>query len=309
MPVKFYCGVNETKWNHHPVAPGAFACIAPVYGRTIRTKKENRISVPCSTSIIQDSGAFSDGSGERLSFPDALKRQIAHATKYRYFDQVDAVASYDLLIDEKWIEGRRHKMRWTEGQAEQAISETVAAARYLSQHRCILPHGSALILSVQGVTSEQYLNCTKHVIQYMDLERDILGLGGWCIIGKKPRQMLPVFYDIIRRVIPYASACGVNRVHIWGVIYAQALGPLLWICNQYGIELSTDSAGPSVRPAAFGEWGYADWRDNSYEKAPVEIRGLDRARHVRLTREWLNNLEATDYYYEPPVIPRQLNLL
>ncbi len=39
MGVTFYCGINETKWNHHPTAPGEFACIAPVYGKTTRTKR------------------------------------------------------------------------------------------------------------------------------------------------------------------------------------------------------------------------------------------------------------------------------
>src|SRR5579885_2655911 len=44
--ILFYCGLNECDWNHHPVAPGPYACIAPVYGKTARTKKMNRVVVP-----------------------------------------------------------------------------------------------------------------------------------------------------------------------------------------------------------------------------------------------------------------------
>jgi hypothetical protein len=66
MGVEFYCGINETVWNYHPVTPGPFACISPVYGSSAETKKENRVKVPEDTLIIQDSGAFCDDSFHRL---------------------------------------------------------------------------------------------------------------------------------------------------------------------------------------------------------------------------------------------------
>jgi hypothetical protein len=291
--IDLYVGINETKWNHHPTAPGPLACIAPAYGSTERTKCENSVCVPYDCAIFQDSGAFSDGPTQRLSLDAALRRQYEHAEKYGYTDQVTGLASYDLLIDEKWTDGIRRKCRWSEGEAEAAVSETVKAARFLAQHR----NGIPLILSAQGVTPRQYLGCVERVIQYMR-DDDILGLGGWCIIGKMPKIMMPVFRDTIRLVVPFVAREGVKRVHIWGVVYAPALGWLLWLCDRYGIKLSTDSSGPSRRPA-FGEWGYADWHTN-IKPPPVEIRGLERARHVRLVREWLANFRWTQYYRCPP---------
>ena len=133
--IRFYCGVNETTWNHHPVEPGPYTCISPVYGRSLRTKMVNRVRIPASTLVLQDSGAFSDGPGQRLSIEAAFDRQVIHAHTYGYAEQVTHRASYDLLIDEKWENGRRHKERWSELDAQDAIAETVRAAAYLASHR------------------------------------------------------------------------------------------------------------------------------------------------------------------------------
>src|SRR5579871_4523090 len=107
--ILFYCGLNEQQWNHHPVAPGPLACVSPVYGKSVQTKNCNGVKVPPDTIVLQDSGAFSDGTAERLSFGAALDRQLAHAARYGYESQVEARASYDLLIDEKWAGGTRYK--------------------------------------------------------------------------------------------------------------------------------------------------------------------------------------------------------
>lgn len=301
MGVDFYCGINETKWNYHPVAPGPLACISPIYGKTIRTKKTNHISVPSNTSIIQDSGAFSDGPADRLTFEGALQRQLEHAKQFKYIDQVTHIASYDLLIDEKWIDSHRQKQRWTVTEAEDAVIETINAAQYLIKKRPAMN----LILSAQGVSANQYLDCVRQIVPLLD-SNDILGLGGWCIIGKMPRRMMPVFRRTIRLIVPYAADENVKWIHIWGVIYAPALGELLWLCNQSGIKLSTDSAGPSWR-VAFGQWGYGNWRDNDYQGVHVKDRGIERAKHVKLTRGWLANLETTEYYREPKIEPIQLS--
>src|SRR5437899_13070544 len=109
--ILLYCGVNEQQWNHHPVAPGPLACVAPVYGKTLRTKKVNRVTVPAGTQVIQDSGAFSDGINERLSVEAALERQIAHAETFGYASQVTHRASYDLVIGAKWEQRITHKTR------------------------------------------------------------------------------------------------------------------------------------------------------------------------------------------------------
>src|SRR5579859_363684 len=133
--ITLYCGLNEHRWDHHPVVPGRFACVAPVYGKTLQTKTRNRVTVPSGTEVIQDSGAFSDGIDQRLSLEAALERQLAHAQQYSYASQVTHRASYDLLIDEKWEGGMRYKARWSERDAQEAVAVTVKAAAYLSAHR------------------------------------------------------------------------------------------------------------------------------------------------------------------------------
>src|SRR5258708_3489297 len=85
--IRFYCGVSEQVWNHHPVAPGAYACISPVSGRhedTPESRRVNYVRIPPGTAVIQDSGAFSDGPRQRLSVEEALERQIAHAERFGY---------------------------------------------------------------------------------------------------------------------------------------------------------------------------------------------------------------------------------
>ena len=290
-PITFYCGLNEKRWNHHPVAPGAYSCVAPVYGSSARTRRINSVSVPVSSAVIQDSGAFSDNLGDRLTFTAALERQKRHADKYGYTGQITHRASYDLLIDEVWTDGNRTKRRWTVDQAVSAVNETIRAAEYAVNHR----EGLGLVLSAQGVDTTQYLECVKNIVPLLDLKRDILGLGGWCIIGKLPRVMMPVFEETVKVVIPFIAKAGVKRVHIWGVLHAPALAALLHACDQYEISVSTDSSGPSTRPS-FGTWGYADWTDKAYRRPPVETRGLERARHVEAVRNWLATFRDSTHY-------------
>lgn len=330
--IRFYCGVSEQQWNRHPVAPGPYACISPVYGNTTERKQMSYVRVPLTTHILQDSGAFSDGPGQRLSFQAALERQEAHAVRFSYGDQLEARASYDLLIDEMWAEQETHgtwvraKRRWSETQAEQAVEETVQAARFLHHHR----NGLACVFSAQGVTARQYLHCAERILPYVR-EGDFFGCGGWCITGKFPAQMMPVFRETMHLLIPFLGREGVKQVHVWGVCHAPALGELLWLCDQWGMRLSTDSTGPCIRPA-LGRWGYAEWRDTRYERVnedsdewgPVkgydgslvaiqQARGIHRAEHVQQVRAWLHHFRATRHYphTEPRWLtqPRQLILL
>lgn len=288
----FHCGIaGEKKWNHHPVATGSHACVAPVIGN--KKRRTNSCEVPAGTKVIQDSGAFSDNWHTRLTVEDALARQIKHASRYGYTSMITHRASYDLLIDEKWIDGVRKKVRWTEAEAWKAVDTTVAAADYLSRNR----NNLGLILSAQGVTASQYLECVKRVIPFMDVERDMLGLGGWCITGKFPGKFLPVFRETMRKVIPYASKQGVKIVHVWGVLYAPALAELVYQSDLVGIQVSTDNSGPSIRPVR-GQWGYDYWADPYYIQPPVEVRGLQRAAHVQAVRNWLAEFRNCSHYQE-----------
>ena len=312
--IRFFCGVNETIWNHHPVTPGAYACVAPVFGNT--RKVVNHVSIPLETLVLQDSGAFSDKPEERLSFAEALERQIAHAERYGYASQVMARASYDcLLIDEIWERGIRRKGRWSREAGWMAVEKSVEAAVYLRKHHGTIP----AVLSAQGVTTEQYLTCAEQIVPLLS-EGDIFGMGGWCIIGRNPHKMMPLFRCTLHKLIPFLGREGVKRLHIWGVCFPDALGELLYACDEYGIEVSTDNSGASTHPV-FGEWGYGNWRDNAYtvpnvlrscrqldesgKKAPTctpttRCRGQERIRHVALTRSYFAHFrerEAARYHF------------
>lgn len=291
--VRFYAGSCEDDWCGLPVEVGPFACVSPVYGRTLATKSPNHVRLSAKTiAVLQDSGAFCDGIGQRLSFEEALQRQIEHAERYGYADRLTHRASYDQLIDEKWdYQGRRYKSRWSEEAAWDACITTIKAAKYLASHRENL-HG---IFSAQGVTASQYLACVQGILPYIQ-DGDMLGLGGFCIVGRIPRQIMPVFREIIHTIIPFVGREGIKQIHIWGCLYAPALGELLWLCDQHHIHLSTDSVYPSLRPV-LGRWGYASWTDPTYKyrRPPVGPElARDRKTHCELVRNWLAHFRARE---------------
>jgi hypothetical protein len=327
--IQFYCGLNEKFWNHHAVEPGTHVCIAPVTGRNEqgrtgqkKSKRETSVLIDPTkvTHVLLDSGAFSDGielvNGEvvrnhRLSFEDALQRQIGHAYKYHYAPLVESVVSYDLLIDETWQDGERSKIRWSADAAEYAVKETVKAAAFLSTQRRRIDrafgHHVRLVLSAQGVDVEQYARCAEALVTYMK-PGDIFGLGGWCITGLMRHIMLPAAAAILPGVFEVLGRAGVKRVHVFGVVIPKLLGFLLYLCRMHGIELSTDSSGLCSEPAKNGNWGYGSWTNQAYKVAPIlesckvldtygekaptcatdtMCRGLERCRHVQLTRDYL----------------------
>jgi hypothetical protein len=336
--ILFYSGLNEKYWNHHTVEPGEYVCIAPVTSvtkedkvtgeksrRLVRTQvliDETKIK-----HIMEDSGAFSDGielkdgkvvKNNRLSFDHALQRQIAHAYEFRYARLVESLVSYDLLIDEVWQDGERSKDRWSVDAAEFAVQETIQAARYLDTQRLRIDqafgHHVRLVLSAQGVEAEQYARCAEAIVKVMKSD-DIFGLGGWCITGLRRHAMLPAAALILPGVFEVIGRANVKRVHVFGVIIPKLLGFLLYLCDRYGIQLSTDSAGPCVEPARNGNWGYGSWTEPKYKKpfslescrvldeqgnkaptcvAGTHCAGMERIRHVTLTRKWLANFRERE---------------
>jgi len=133
--IRLYCGINEHSWDHQPTAPGPYACIAPVYGKSRKTQETNGVTLPAHTSVLQDSGAFSDCNATRLDPGAALERMYRHSDRYHYDSQITHRASYDQLIDEQWDDNDiRHKIRWSELDATDAVRQTIEAARYLSLH-------------------------------------------------------------------------------------------------------------------------------------------------------------------------------
>lgn len=237
---------------------------------------------------LLDSGAFSDPPHKRLTPDGALDRQMRWEQRasmaWGECFRAAGLVSYDLLIDEKWIAGEKHKRRWTIAEGDQAITETVAAAHYLASQRSQV-EPRRLILSCQGVDAYQYAECTAEVLKCAK-PHDWIGLGGWCIIGMKQAWM-PTFWQTIRTILPQIKAAGVNHIHIFGVLFLKALGGLSWLADQHGLTVSTDSTAPMMvctradmrRSGARMPY----WRDN--------------------VRWWVNtlaNLRATPYYKEPP---------
>jgi len=297
--IRLYCGSCENSWHGLPVDVGPFACISPVYGKTVATKRPNAVRLsPRTLAVIQDSGAFCDGTGMRLSFEAALRRQIRHAEQCAYAQHLTHRASYDQLIDEKWDDrGKCCWHQWSEADAREACVTTIQAARYLNVHR----ENLHCIFSAQGVTASQYLACVQGVLPYLQ-DGDMLGLGGFCALGRFPRQTMPVFREIIHEIMPFIGREGVKQIHIWGCLFAPALGELLWLSDHYGIKLSTDSVYPSLRPV-LGRWGYASWADKTYTyRRPPTGPELGRQRriHCWLVRRWLSNFrdrEPQHYRY------------
>lgn len=286
--MKLFLGLTERSWNgvDVPETAGPFM-LAPNRRHPVN---------PGNAETVLDSGAFGDE--RRLSFAGALERQFAHEERNGY--TAGALVAYDWLIDEVWLDGRRHKRRWREHDAEKAVAETIAANRFLA----LADIGDrGRVHPIQGVTAEQQARCAEAVLP-MIRPGDTLGLGGWCIIGWYPprtdarRNIEREFWRMAEQVIPMAAQHNVQRVHLFGVMVAGILGPLLWLCDQHEIELSTDSSGPQKRPS-MGQWGYAEWaRKCSFPPGPE--RGRARVRHVAEVRAWLAGLRGT-HHYKPPV--------
>lgn len=123
----------------------------------------------------------------------------------------------------------------------------------------------AKVLSALGVLS---LVCDRHLVI-----PSLLGLGGWCILGKQKRW-LPVFWETIVKVVPIIALTGVKRIHIFGCTWykpIQGFQPpipaLLALCDNYGIELSVDGRSPIGNALWKNTWKQAGatfpyWRHN-----------------------------------------------
>lgn len=288
--IELFCGLSERSWNTIPVPETA----GPFMAAANCAKPIN----PGSALVMVDSGAFGDE--QRISFTGALERQLEHEAHNEY--QAHSFVAYDWLIDEKWHGGIRRKCRWEEDEAKMAVATTIAANEFLS----LADIGGRLrVHPLQGVTADQQEYCADAVIPMV--RDNILGLGGWCIIGWSPprtdkrRALEAAFWDSMWRIIPKAGKAGIQQIHIFGVMVADILGGLLWLCDEFGIsKLSTDSSGPQKRPGANGLWGYADWQEQCWFP-PGPERGSARVRHVEAVRQWLTDFRSTRYYRCPRV--------
>lgn len=217
-------------------------------------------------NVLTDSGAFQDVDTEtRLSFEDALERQLEYERRVGYVSEY--IVSYDRLVDEQLIEGEKVKQRWGFSAAEEAVRETVDAAKYLSDRREQLAPRK-LILSAQGVTIEQYVRCSKQIIAMMD-KRDCFGFGGFCIIGQRRNSMTPdgctfpeQFVCIVEEVMPLLQFAGIKRAHVFGVSYLPALRQVIPIAERHGVALSIDTSSIERNSVIEGKV----WSDEGFRK-------------------------------------------
>lgn len=90
------------------------------------------------SKILYDSGAFTDVlTNCRVTPEEALSRQLSTLERLPRSRET-LLVSYDLLIDEKYVNGTRKKERWSISEGNKAVEATVAAAKYLDSQRSIL---------------------------------------------------------------------------------------------------------------------------------------------------------------------------
>lgn len=222
------------------------------------------------SEVLYDSCAFTDVLTQSRITPElALDRQLVTLRQLPSMLRL-LLVSYDLLIDEKHINGTRVKQRWSVEEGEEAVKATVKAAKYLDSQRYRLD-GYELVMSCQGVDAAQYQKCVSEVLAYCQ-PNDVLGLGGWCILGRQ-KSYLPTFWEAMRRSLPLIAEAGLKKVHIFGVTWYKPtqgfippLPVLLYECDRFGLSLSTDGTSP-IGNALWKDWKRAGatfpyWRHN-----------------------------------------------
>mgnify|MGYP000231591239 CR=1 FL=1 len=247
------------------------------------------------TIALCDSGGFQDVH-KRLDARQALDKQLWYeeyvrkiiAPDWRY----EAFCTYDQMIgvDEQIINGKKVKKRGTAETALPAIEETLESAAYYKSRENEL---SRITYIAQGIDTEQYVYCTKQLIPMIRPGIDYFGFGGFCIIGKYTKSMLPLWYETCSAVLPLLAEAGVHRVHLLGVCIPRAVEFAVLECRKYGIDFSTDSSAPEMKANKF-HTGY----DPKTGKANIElgdaridfVPAYEAVRNVRHYTEWINSI-------------------
>ncbi len=249
--------------------------------------------------LLLDSGAFSEVKGHRISPAESLDRQLNHLESMFSPPRETWLASYDRLIDEKVVDGKQIKLRWSESEANSAVRETVEAARYLDSQRSRLSGQKIRIIQgCQGVSPSQYQDCVEKILPYCR-GNDVVGLGGWCILGLQ-KHWLSTFWETVSRVIPLIADFPVKRVHIFGVTWFRPqrgythtpLGSLLWLCDKYGLELSCDGKSPIINSLQKFDKGASTNKAGAFH--PYWRVNL------ALVRTFLASLRESNVYQPPP---------
>jgi hypothetical protein len=242
--MKFYVSKTNNTLNRSVFLPELInhnICLNPA--------RRRRVKVMEGTNVLLDSGAFQDvKSDQRLSFEAALDRQLQFERDQGFISEM--IVSYDHLVDEKNDEQLgRIKQRAPYDDACQFVEETIDAAKFLVDHRNDL-RPRKLILSNQGVTVPQYVECVKEILSFSE-EQDVIGFGGFCITGRKP-SLKKDYYAVLEETLPLIRAKGIRRLHLFGIGSFDVLVRTHFLCKSYGIEPSYDTSSYEFR-GLFGE--------------------------------------------------------
>ena len=198
-------------------------------------------------NYILDSGAFQDVKGIRLTFADALKRQLNFENVVGH--PAYAIVSYDHLVDDQMVDGIQTKVRVDKDTGQQYVNETIEAAEYLDSKRADLGKRK-LILSCQGSNVEQYLDCIDSVLEIAK-PGDIIGFGGFCILCKNKLYEEEV-YRVVTKGIPKIRDAGIDKVHIFGMGVFRALVQADIFARMHDVECSYDTSAAEMN-AVFGK--------------------------------------------------------
>jgi hypothetical protein len=256
-----------------------------------------RVSFAPGVRVIEDSGAFQERDMKhRLSAADALARQLAHrkqiAERSQHPFQFEALVTYDMLVgvDEALVDGKRVKQRGTLETAREAVTETIASARYYATQRKRI--GTNIAFSCQGAEPEQYAECAEALVPLMEAG-DIFAFGGFCILGKHKR-LLPKFVTSLRLVLPMLHARGIKRAHLLGVCWAPALEAAEREREKagYDVHFTTDSSSLEMNSIMGRVWRDRQWHrvygksDKGVNYHPVDLTLANIGRFT----EWLKVL-------------------
>lgn len=239
--MRFFVSKVHDSLNSRPYRPELetpYLCLNPYYNVTLSEGADVR--------YLLDSGAFQDVKGNRLSYGDALDRQLAF--EKRVGRDAYAIVLYDRLVDEQMVDGRQIKERVPKEVGEEYVRDTLEAAEYLASRRDELGDRK-LVLSCQGSDAEQYLDCLDEMLKIAD-PGDIIGFGGYCILSRSKRYE-EQYYEVLREGFPRIRDAGIDRVHVFGMGVFRALVQTDIFGRMNGIECSYDTSAAELN-AVFG---------------------------------------------------------
>ena len=220
------------------------------------------VSVAHGTEVLIDSGAFQARDLRRRLHPmEALDRQTAFASRLAAGARglKLRVVTYDMLlgVDEALTaDGERVKRRGDARTAAGAVTQTMwSASLYAERREALRRAGVGLCFAAQGATVEQYLRCTRALLDVME-EGDWFAFGGFCIVGMQP-SLKPQFVATVAAVLPLLAARGIRRAHILGVCVHDALLAAAALGRAHGVVLSTDSSSIEVNSVHGKVWDAA----------------------------------------------------